>query len=255
MSGGPGKAPDVRRGRIRVLRSARYFALGRLSDDTEQAWFVCHGYGQSAERFVRRFASAAAEGAFVVAPEGLSRFYVDPAPGAHRADSRVGASWMTRVDREAEIRDYVAYLDALARHALDRPGGDAARARPKIVALGFSQGGHAAARWAALGGTPVDALALWGSHLPPEPGIARRLAGSAVVSVFGDRDPVADADAERREDQRFAEAGVVARRRRFAGGHEIDPGVVRDLARSFAPRRRAQADQNSPTNPISGSSS
>ena len=223
-------------GHIRVRRSARYFALGNLTAATTQVWFACHGYRQSADRFVRRFASAAAEGAFVVAPEALSRFYVDPAPGAHGEASRVGASWMTRVDREAEIRDYVAYLDALAGRALaDWPSGGPRAARPKIVALGFSQGGHAAARWAALGDTPVDVLVLCGSHLPPEAGIARRLAGTAMVSVFGDRDPAAGAQAEREDDRRCAAAGVVVRRRVFSGGHEIDPGVVRDLARSFAP--------------------
>lgn len=236
MSGGrAGQGPDMTQGRIRVLRSARYFALGSLAAETMQVWFVCHGYRQSADRFLRRFASAAAEGAFVVAPEALSRFYVDPASGAHGGDARVGASWMTRVDREAEIRDYVAYLDALAEQALaDWRGAAPGAARPKIVALGFSQGGHAAARWAALGDTPVDAVVLWGSRLPPEAGIARRLAGSAVVSVFGDRDPASGAQADREEDRRFAAAGVAWRRRVFSGGHQIDPDVVRDLARSFA---------------------
>lgn len=134
----------------------------------------------------------------------------------------------------------MAYLDALAGQALaghalaDRPSVAPGAARAKIVALGFSQGGHAAARWAALGDTPVDAVVLWGSRLPPDAGIARRLAGSAVVSVFGDRDPAAGAQADREEDRRFAAAGVACRRRVFSGGHQIDADVVRDLARSFA---------------------
>jgi hypothetical protein len=48
-----------------------------------------------------------------VAPEALSRFYVSQEPGRHCPVSVVGGTWMTREDRENEIRDYVRYLDIL----------------------------------------------------------------------------------------------------------------------------------------------
>ncbi len=267
---GAGAAPPVSEGRIEVLRTARFFQLGALSAETSQVWFVCHGYRQLAGRFVRRFAAACAKGAVVVAPEALSRFYVDPAPGAHGTASRVGASWMTRSDREAEIRDYVAYLDALASRVLagqvlagagaragavgaaprvrgrapEAAGGGSGAKRPQVVALGFSQGGHTAARWAAHGSTAVDELVLWGSHLPPERGIAARLAGVGVTTVFGDQDPEASATEEEQDGRRLAAAGIAPVRRSFRGGHQIDDGVVRRLARAFAgaprsPRPRA----------------
>ena len=47
------------------------------------------------------------ESRVLVAPEGLSRFYVNATHGL------VGASWMTREDRQHEIDDYVGYLDAI----------------------------------------------------------------------------------------------------------------------------------------------
>ncbi len=226
-------------GRIEVARTARFFQLGRPGAGVGQVWMVCHGYRQSAGRFARRFEAARDEGAVVVAPEALSRFYVDPAPGAHGPASRVGASWMTRVDREAEIRDYVRYLDALARRTLEyeRDASTAAGSRPRLVALGFSQGGHAAARWAALGSAAVDELVLWGSYLPPDPEIAARLAGVRVTTVFGDRDPVFDAPLRRDQEARLASAGVAQAWRTFSGVHEVDASVVRDLARRFAPGR------------------
>src|ERR1051325_10016453 len=45
----------------------------------------------------------------LVAPEGLSRFYLSE----RATERRVGASWMTREDRLAEIADYLGYLDAV----------------------------------------------------------------------------------------------------------------------------------------------
>ena len=37
-------------------------------------------------------------------PEGLSRFYLDDPRKRHGPDAPIGASWMTREDREHEIR-------------------------------------------------------------------------------------------------------------------------------------------------------
>ncbi|NIP78275.1 MAG: phospholipase, partial [Gemmatimonadetes bacterium] len=88
-----------------------------------EVWFVLHGYGQLAERFVRRFDAlpGVRDGMrAVVAPEALSRFYVEEeVTGPHGPESRVGATWMTRADREHEIRDYVEYLDRVAAAVLD----------------------------------------------------------------------------------------------------------------------------------------
>src|SRR2546425_5855384 len=75
-------------------RSARYFTLGSPQHAAD-VWLVCHGYGQLASRFLERFRPIAAERRCIVAPEGLSRFYLTESP----AERRVGASWMTREDR------------------------------------------------------------------------------------------------------------------------------------------------------------
>ncbi len=215
---------------IQVVRTARFFQLGELCDATTQLWFVCHGYRQLANRFIRRFAGVVEVGGVVVAPEALSRFYIDPAPGRHGAEIRVGASWMTRTDRKNEVRDYVRYLDGLAARVLV---GNGNRRRPKTVVLGFSQGAHTAARWAALGTTVADELVLWGEYLPPDPKIEDRLAGTRVTLVFGDEDPASQPEYQRRQDERLAAAGIAPERRSFRGGHRVDPDVVRALAKGF----------------------
>ena len=117
--------------RLSVSRSARCFSRG--GEAAAEAWVVLHGYGQLASRFLRGFESIATPTRLVVAPEGLSRFYLDAGAG------RVGASWMTKEDRAHEIEDYLAYL-AQVRAALIPP--------VPLTILGFSQGVATAARWA-----------------------------------------------------------------------------------------------------------
>src|SRR5258705_7905505 len=89
-----------------VSRMARYFTIGRPD---REVWFVLHGYGQLAARFLSRFEPLDDGGRLIVAPEALSRFYLTE----DSAERRVGASWMTREDRLTEIEDYVQYLEAV----------------------------------------------------------------------------------------------------------------------------------------------
>ena len=124
--------------RINVPRSARYHLLGDRRG-AEELWLVLHGYSQLASSFLKWFEPVARPGRLIVAPEGLSRAYFDES-GARR----VGASWMTREDREAEIEDYVRYLDALTDELMG-----SIPPLPRIQVHGFSQGAATAARWAA----------------------------------------------------------------------------------------------------------
>src|SRR6059036_4311653 len=126
-----------RRGRMHehhlsVSRTARYFTLGERSAAVAEVWFACHGYGQLAARFLEKLRVLDDGTRYLVAPEGLSRFYLSESP----TERRVGASWMTREDRLAEIADYVQYLDAV--YATVRTGRERSRAR--VTVLGFSQG-------------------------------------------------------------------------------------------------------------------
>ena len=92
---------------LEVKRTARYFTLGTLDENTEQIWFVLHGYGQLAQFFIKKFSVLDDGKTFLVAPEALSRFYLEGVTG------RVGATWMTREERSNEVADYVFYLNQL----------------------------------------------------------------------------------------------------------------------------------------------
>jgi predicted esterase len=215
-----------------VARTARYHVLGDPSSAGE-VWFVVHGYGQLAGPFLRRFGALPGAGSTraVVAPEALSRFYVESRVGPHGRESRVGASWMTREDRDVEIADYVAYLDAVAAE-VGGPGGGAAGgpvAGPRRVVLGFSQGAETASRWAVLGSVRPEELILWGGGLAADldpAAVAAALREVTVRLVVGDDDAWGRRRVEESAVQLEA-VGVVAERIGYAGGHRVEEAVLR----------------------------
>jgi predicted esterase len=200
-------------------RSARYFTLGSPSAGAA-LWFVCHGYGQLASRFLERFGPLEKEGRCIVAPEGLSRFYLTDSP----AERRVGASWMTREDRLHEIDDYVHYLDAL--HTTIVPQG------APVTALGFSQGTATVCRWAALGSSRIDRLIVWGGEVPPDLDLARaapRLRATRLTFVYGTRDQFFTPKIVAATESRLRAHEITYELISFDGGHEIDDATLRSL--------------------------
>ncbi|HET7248955.1 MAG TPA: hypothetical protein VFI79_03850 [Gemmatimonadales bacterium] len=210
---------------LSVPRSARYFTIGADPRTAREVWFVLHGYGQLAGRFLRHFAPLADGQRTVVAPEALSRFYL-------QGDTRdkVGASWMTREDRLTEIDDYVHYLDGVfsaVTHERSAPGG--------IHVLGFSQGTATASRWLVYGRAHADRLILWGGEVPPDLDLVRareRWDGTAVLFVAGSGDPFITPKVLVRDQQRLEEHGIAYQVKRFEGGHEIREEVLALIAES-----------------------
>lgn len=222
---GPG--PGIVLKHIEVVRTARYAVAGG-GPDTDEIWFVLHGYRQLAERFLARLLPLASERRLLVAPEALSRFYVDEPAGRHGPEHRVGATWMTREDRDAEIRDYVGYLDRL--HDEVRAGKGGAR----VGVLGFSQGVHTAARWITLGAVRPERTVLWGAYLPHDLDAERaraRLGDTRMVFVQGRADPFRREDLEREHEERVQGLGLEAETRWCEGGHELDDEVLEELIR------------------------
>jgi predicted esterase len=211
-----------------VQRTARYFTAGDPESDTTDLWFVCHGYGQLAATFIASFESIVAPGRLIVAPEGLSRFYTEPASSAGNPNRAVGATWMTREDREHEIADHVRYLDTLVDHVRSRSSGSV-----RLRALGFSQGVATVARWVARGKVRVDELIVWAGAFPEDVDLAElreRLAAAPVAFVAGSRDLLASWASADTHLQRFTAAGIQARLVTFDGGHRLDNATLMALA-------------------------
>jgi predicted esterase len=212
---------------LSVRKTARYYLDGALDGAVRDVWIACHGYGQLAAEFLRDLEPLRRAGRVVVAPEALSRFYFEG--GFHGPDSKVGATWMTREDRLAEIEDYVAYLDALHGAVFARVD----RKAVPLTVLGFSQGTATVSRWVAQGKVRPDRLILWGGLLPPDLDLdaARQaLKRIEVVLVVGRRDRFVDAEKLSAQVAALERLGITARTVRHPGGHRIKAEVLAELA-------------------------
>jgi predicted esterase len=209
-------------------RSARYFTLGEPGPQVRDLWVVCHGYGQLAADFLAGFEGIAAPERIIVAPEGLSRFYIGEAEVRHGKDTRIGASWMTRADRLAEIDDYVTYLDGLTRMLLAQVAPDA-----RVRALGFSQGVSTVCRWATRGATRPAELILWAGEPvfeSLEGGLPEPLRGVPIHVVGGARDRIVSLAYMQKQRERLQHAGAETVLHQFDGGHRMDRQVVATIA-------------------------
>lgn len=206
-----------------VPRTARYFTLGTPGSHLRQVWFVCHGYGCLAQRFLENFEVLDDGRRLVIAPEGLSRYYTDHDGGT------VGASWMTREDRLAEITDYVSYLDSLYEHVFKRVD----RSSVTVYVLGFSQGAHTATRWISHGSAVADRLILWGQVLPADLDLEMawaKLEDSRITLVAGTRDELVPAPKLEESEARLLEHDIPYETIKYNGGHRLDKRVLRSLA-------------------------
>lgn len=204
---------------LSTSRTARYFTLGSPETATD-LWFVCHGYGQLASRFLERFRPLEATQRCIVAPEGLSRFYLTESP----TERRVGASWMTREDRLHEIDDYVRFLDAIYAKVAPR--------KARITALGFSQGTATVCRWTAFGSARIDRLIVWGGEVPPDLDLAQssvgaRLRTSHLTLVYGTRDEFFTPKIVAATEARLRDHNILYELYPFDGSHEIHEATLR----------------------------
>lgn len=214
---------------LTVGRTARYYTLGKMDRPVKQVWFVCHGYGQLAGRFLRSFDVIDDGTRLIVAPEGLSRFYLGGSTGEHGPDAKVGASWMTREDRLSEIEDYVRYLDALYAEVFGRVD----RSAVKLIALGFSQGAATVSRWISRGGARADRLVLWGELVPPDLDLEaakQTLRALELSLVYGREDRFVTAEKIAEAEARLWSHGITYRLLTYDGGHELHDGVLQELA-------------------------
>lgn len=143
---------------FKVSKTARYFSLGALNADTKEIWFVLHGYAQTAADFLESLKPLQQENTYLVAPEGLSRFYWKD------FTTTPVASWMTKTDREVDIMDNLEYLNNLYLQLTK----DLDLDKVKINFLGFSQGVATLSRWLFSGVVKSDANYFYAGELAKE---------------------------------------------------------------------------------------
>ena len=204
--------------KLTVTKTARYFQSKEITDKTKFIWFVCHGYGQLAEFFIRKFNLP--EHHVVIAPEGLHRYYLEGSSG------RVGASWMTKEEREDDIHDYVLYLDQLY-FKIEQQHPDI-----KKIILGFSQGVATAARWVGLGKINPHHFVMWAGVFPPDMNFnahGEKWKDLNCTMVFGDQDEYYTATAFEEMGKNLLNSILKLKLMRYSGGHQIEPGALEKL--------------------------
>ena len=98
---------DIKNHSLTLQKKARYNVYGTLTEETECFWFVLHGSRMLSEQMLYKFKEFDPKKHFVVAPEGLHRFYEKDFGGP------VVASWMTKHYRLDDIEDNGNYLHSL----------------------------------------------------------------------------------------------------------------------------------------------
>ncbi len=199
-------------------RTARYYTLGPETTDAKHFWITCHGFAQMAEAFIKEFEPLAALGGKIVAPEALNRFYT------RGFDGRVAATWMTREDREAEINDYVAYLDGLYNQETK----DLPPVANKHV-LGFSQGATTVCRWVAARKPDFNHLWLCSGDLPHDldwDSFKTAMEGKKLHLVLGNNDPLITAERKSATQSKIEEHGLNYKLHEFEGEHVLNLGIL-----------------------------
>ncbi|WP_420387377.1 alpha/beta hydrolase [Roseivirga sp.] len=208
--------------RIQFQFNGRYEVLGTASEQVEELWFVCHGHGQLAKYFIRKFESIAQPNRLIVAPEGLFRYYLQGFSG------RVGATWMTKEDRVNDIDNYITYLSAVYHEVRSGLPKDI-----KTTFLGFSQGAATISRLATMTDLEFDRLVLWAGIFPPDlPPLKStdRLKDKQCFLIYGLQDEFLT-DARIQEQESIArQIKVTPESISFEGKHELSDQILQQLA-------------------------
>jgi predicted esterase len=217
---------EIHRTYIRSSRTAQVFSIGASGEAVEDLWIVLHGYGQLGAFFIRNFDSLLDGKTRVVAPEALSRFYLDGFSG------RIGASWMTKEDRLNEIRDQAEYLDRVLEAEHIHLSTDSLR----LHVLGFSQGTATAWRWVRDRPLRPASYTIWAGQAPAEfsDDMDRRLSAIPVFQVVGKRDPFITAEQADMQEALLRTHFPKLQSLQFDGKHEIHSSALMEIRERIA---------------------
>jgi predicted esterase len=198
--------------KIKTEKTGRYFTQGKRENHIRTILFVCHGYAQQAEKFLEKFSPVFRDDIFIVAPEGLNRFY------ARETSGKTVASWMTSEERQDDIEDYIAFLDRVYRDVIpDFPK------NVRVMVLGFSQGAATASRWITSGRSRIDELVLWCGFFPPDASVSEIPEHVSLKLVTASDDRFITPEEEKEQVEIFKKMVPMLQHFRFEGKHEINP--------------------------------
>ena len=207
--------------KFQVTRTAHVAELGNDISNAKQIWMILHGYGQLANRIVRKFDQLDLDQIYAIAPEGLNKFYW------HDEKREAVATWMTRHVRLDEIENYLAYLDQVYENLIV-PHLDHAT----FNILGFSQGTATMWRWVAHRQPKLNKLIQWAGEFPPEPDyklLNSYLSTVDLQFVYGNQDRFMKGPFKEKTIKALDENELKMKILDYEGGHRIDRSVLKGI--------------------------
>lgn len=207
--------------KLKVERTAHYFTIGEANNNVTRLVIACHGQGQRSQFFVRRFDVLDDGKTFVIAPEGLSKYYLNGFSG------NVGASWMTKDDRLDEISDYANFLQQLYDKYVPLLNENV-----EITLLGFSQGCATVIRWAMEKFPRVDRFILLAGMVPEDLNYRPHLDyfnSKELTWIYGTSDPILTEKRLEVIRSVIREQQLDFEEKTFEGKHEMTREVLKSL--------------------------
>jgi len=208
---------------IEIPLTSRYFTHGELSSRTKFIWIACHGYGQLAQYFIKKFEILDEHKHFVIAPEGINRFYLTGFSG------RVGATWMTKEDRETDIVNYCKQLSAIL-HSINKKR----LKQVKLNLFGFSQGTATISRWMEKENIKCENLILWAGKLAHELELKKfRNLFNKGYFLFGSEDEFSSKEEIQKYLSSISESGLSLSFIPYIGMHAVDSEILKEISSNF----------------------
>lgn len=207
--------------KITIPKTAHYYTIGEIGEHIERLIIAFHGYGQAARKFVHKFEGLDDGKTLVVCPEGLSRFYWKNFTGD------VVASWMTREDRDDDIKDNMNYINLLFESISAQLADNV-----EVSVLGFSQGCPTASRWVSSQQPDIHHLILWAGQLAHDENYAAAsdyFKNKHLFFVYGTEDEFLPFGYKEKTLELAKKSGLEFDVKPFEGKHVVDREVLANL--------------------------
>jgi len=198
-----------------------YLTQNELTPKTKNVWLVFHGIGYLSRYFVKYFNGLDVNENYIIVPQAPSKYYLK------NEYKYVGASWLTKENTAAEVKNVLNYIDAVLE-AENLPD------NINLILFGFSQGVSVATRWLARKKANCKLVVLYAGGIPNELTAADfeflNYASTEIKIIYGDQDEYLTPDRLKGEkikiDKLFkGKAETIT----FKGGHEVKTQLIRDL--------------------------
>jgi predicted esterase len=211
---------------INVTKRARYYQIGEANSSTKKVWMVFHGYAMLSEFFIKKFEILNDGETLIIAPEALNRFYIT------ENFSRVGASWMTKLERENDIVENNQYIESL----FQKVSKDIGHSNFQLNVLGFSQGSATACRWIFSTNIKANNFIVWAGDIPKDSLTEENKSKWNSLNtflVFGTKDPLITTDLSLKFQKRISEYKLNFDLVEYDGDHRIFPKILKELSEKF----------------------